>query len=42
VHRLSGEEREQAWRTMVATWPNYTKYQARTDRVIKLFRLVPR
>jgi deazaflavin-dependent oxidoreductase (nitroreductase family) len=36
---LSGEERAAAWRTMLATWPNYAKYEERTDRTIPVFRL---
>ncbi len=37
---LSGDERAAAWRTMLDTWPNYAKYEARTDRTIPVFRLV--
>lgn len=36
---LEGEEREQAWRTMNETWPNFDKYAERIDRVIPVFRL---
>jgi deazaflavin-dependent oxidoreductase (nitroreductase family) len=36
---LSGEDRAAAWRTMLATWPNYAKYEERTDRTIPVFRL---
>jgi deazaflavin-dependent oxidoreductase (nitroreductase family) len=36
---LSGDERAAAWRTMLATWPNYAKYEERTDRTIPVFRL---
>ena len=28
-----------AWQTMLKTWPNYAKYEERTDRVIPVFRL---
>lgn len=38
---LSGTERDEAWRHMVATWPNYTKYAERTDRLIPVFFLQP-
>ncbi|HEX5088008.1 MAG TPA: nitroreductase family deazaflavin-dependent oxidoreductase [Nocardioides sp.] len=38
---LTGEERADAWRTMLATWPNYAKYEERTDRTIPVFRLQP-
>jgi deazaflavin-dependent oxidoreductase (nitroreductase family) len=36
---LSGAERAAAWQTMLATWPNYAKYEERTDRTIPVFRL---
>jgi deazaflavin-dependent oxidoreductase (nitroreductase family) len=36
---LTGADRSAAWRTMLATWPNYAKYEARTDRTIPVFRL---
>ena len=36
---LSGEDRAAAWRTMLKTWPNYAKYEERTDRLIPVFRL---
>ncbi len=36
---LEGEERERAWLTMNATWPNFDKYAERVDRVIPVFRL---
>jgi deazaflavin-dependent oxidoreductase (nitroreductase family) len=39
AEELSGEERAAAWRTMLATWPNYAKYEERTDRTIPVFRL---
>ncbi|KAA1428394.1 nitroreductase family deazaflavin-dependent oxidoreductase [Nocardioides antri] len=38
---MLGAEREQAWATMLATWPNFDKYAERTDRVIPVFRLTP-
>lgn len=41
AHELSGSDREQAWTAMVALWPNYTKYAARTDRTIPVFWLRP-
>ncbi|KAA1420968.1 nitroreductase family deazaflavin-dependent oxidoreductase [Nocardioides humilatus] len=37
--RLDGEERAAAWQTMVHTWPNFLKYEQRTDREIKVFEL---
>ena len=36
---MVGEERDQAWQTMRALWPNFDKYAERTDRVIPVFRL---
>ena len=39
---LSGPDRAVAWQTMLETWPNYAKYEERTDRVIPVFRLVRR
>ena len=42
ARRLEGEERQRAWDHMVETWPNYTKYEQRTERQIKVFELAPR
>lgn len=39
---LEGADRAAAWQTMLQTWPNYAKYEERTDRVIPLFRLARR
>ena len=36
---LEGPDRAVAWQTMLDVWPNYAKYEARTDRVIPVFRL---
>ncbi len=36
---LTGEDRAAAWQTMLQTWPNYAKYEERTDRTIPVFRL---
>src|SRR3954469_17149420 len=38
---ITGAEREQLWEVMVATWPNYARYAARTDRTIPVFYLDP-
>jgi deazaflavin-dependent oxidoreductase (nitroreductase family) len=38
---LTGEEREAAWRRIVAQAPNYADYETKTDRVIPLVRLTP-
>ena len=37
---LTGADRAAAWRHMLETWPNYAKYEERTDRTIPVFRLV--
>ncbi|MFJ5531716.1 nitroreductase/quinone reductase family protein [Streptomyces sp. NPDC093261] len=42
AHLLAGEEREAAWRAVLAFWPPYATYQARVEREIRLFRLVRR
>ncbi|KDN78824.1 hypothetical protein DF19_37655 [Streptomyces olindensis] len=39
---LEGEERAAAWKAVLAFWPPYAAYQARVDREIRVFRLVPR
>jgi deazaflavin-dependent oxidoreductase (nitroreductase family) len=39
AEELTGPDRDAAWRTMLATWPNYAKYEERTDRLIPVFRL---
>ena len=36
---VEGVDRAVAWQTMVRTWPNYAKYEERTDRLIPVFRL---
>ena len=36
---LEDAERATAWRVMLETWPNYAKYEERTDRLIPVFRL---
>jgi deazaflavin-dependent oxidoreductase (nitroreductase family) len=36
---LEGADRAAAWQTMLGLWPNYAKYEARTDRLIPVFRL---
>jgi deazaflavin-dependent oxidoreductase (nitroreductase family) len=38
---LEGDERMAAWRHMLTVWPNYAKYEERTDRHIKVFELNP-
>jgi deazaflavin-dependent oxidoreductase (nitroreductase family) len=36
---LGGAERAEAWQAMLEVWPNYAKYEERTDRVIPVFLL---
>ena len=36
---LHDADRTAAWQHMLKTWPNYAKYEERTDRVIPVFRL---
>ncbi|MFH8609314.1 nitroreductase family deazaflavin-dependent oxidoreductase [Streptomyces sp. NPDC018029] len=38
---LTGEERAAAWEAALRFWPPYAAYQARVEREIRLFRLVP-
>ena len=42
VRRLEGDEREAAWTHMLDTWPNFAKYEIRTERRIKVFLLTAR
>jgi deazaflavin-dependent oxidoreductase (nitroreductase family) len=42
ARRLEGDERAAAWSRLVEIWPNFVKYEQRTDRRIKLFLLTPR
>lgn len=39
ARRLEGAERAAAWQHMLKTWPNFSKYEIRTDREIKVFLL---
>lgn len=39
ARRLQGDERAAAWAHMLETWPNFAKYEQRTDRQIKVFLL---
>ncbi|MDQ2796124.1 MAG: nitroreductase family deazaflavin-dependent oxidoreductase [Actinomycetota bacterium] len=38
---LDGAERARAWQHMLRTWPNFAKYEQRTNRTIKVFELTP-
>ena len=39
---LEGDDRAKAWEAMLKTWPNFAKYEQRTDRRIKVFELTAR
>ena len=41
AREVSGEEKALWWRRAVEVWPDYDKYQAKTDRVIPVFVLDP-
>jgi hypothetical protein len=40
--QLHGEEREAAWRAIVAASPRFTRYQQQTDRELPVIRLTER
>ncbi len=42
ARKLDGDERAAAWSHMLKTWPNFARYEQRTDRRIKVFLLTPR
>ena len=42
ARRLEGDERAAAWQAMLKVWPNFARYERRTDRHIKVFQLDPR
>lgn len=39
AREVEGEERARLWRVMLQTWPNFAKYEERTDRLIPAFLL---
>ncbi|MBZ5740486.1 nitroreductase family deazaflavin-dependent oxidoreductase [Nocardioides mangrovi] len=39
---LHDADRAAAWQVMLRTWPNFAKYEERTDRLIPVFRLTRR
>jgi deazaflavin-dependent oxidoreductase (nitroreductase family) len=41
ARRIEGAERARLWPFMLEVWPNYAKYEQRTDREIKVFELTP-
>jgi len=42
AHTASSEERARLWPIMVKEWPDYDRYQAKTDREIPIVVLKPR
>ena len=36
---LHDADRDAAWQVMLRTWPNFARYEERTDRLIPVFRL---
>ena len=41
ARELSGAERDEWWARATAVWPDYDRYQTRTDRQIAVFLLEP-
>jgi len=41
AREISGEEREQWWQRCVAAFPNYARYQTKTERIIPVLLLEP-
>ena len=39
AREVEGEERDRMWQVMLATWPNFAKYEERTTRLIPVFYL---
>lgn len=42
AREVEGEERARLWQVMLRTWPNFAKYEQRTDRLIPVFELTRR
>jgi deazaflavin-dependent oxidoreductase (nitroreductase family) len=42
AREVSGDEKALWWKRAVEVWPDYDKYQAKTERVIPVFVLEPR
>ena len=42
ARQLEGAERAAAWQVLLDVWPNFAKYEQRTNRTIKVFELVLR
>jgi deazaflavin-dependent oxidoreductase (nitroreductase family) len=41
AQRLEDDARAAAWERMLRVWPNFARYEARTNRRIKVFALTP-
>lgn len=39
AHEVTGAERDRFYAVMTQTWPNYAKYEERTERTIRVFHL---
>jgi deazaflavin-dependent oxidoreductase (nitroreductase family) len=39
AREIEGDERVRLWQVMLRTWPNYAKYEERTNRLIPVFHL---
>jgi deazaflavin-dependent oxidoreductase (nitroreductase family) len=42
AREIEGDERAEAWQVMLRTWPNFARYEERTDRLIPVFELTRR
>ena len=42
AREVEGEERARMWQVMLRTWPNFAKYEERTDRLIPVLLLTRR
>ena len=42
AHLVGPGERAKVWAHLLETWPNFARYEQRTDREIKVFELIPR
>ena len=42
AREVEGDERADRWQVMLRTWPNFAKYEERTDRLIPVFQLTRR
>lgn len=42
AREVEGDERARRWQVMLRTWPNFAKYEERTERLIPVFELARR